>query len=163
MTALAGLALAAALAWAGVGDAAPPGDSNAGDAIALPGWLAGCWMADGDAGAHTEECWTVPRGSMILGSSHSFAEGRTGWFEHMRIEQQDGSLTFVAQPRGAPPTRFPLQATMVGPDLRPGLLFVNAANDYPQRIVYWRDGEDLLAEISLIDGSRAQRWIFRRP
>jgi hypothetical protein len=44
----------------------------------------------------------------------------------------------------------------------PGITFVNAAHDYPQRIRYWRDGRDLMAEVSLADGSKAQRWRYAR-
>ncbi len=40
--------------------------------------------------------------------------------------------------------------------------FVNPANDYPQRIRYWREGEKLKAEISLEDGSNAMDWTFTR-
>ncbi len=41
-------------------------------------------------------------------------------------------------------------------------LFANAAHDYPQRIRYWREGETLNAEISLLDGSKAMRWQYKR-
>ena len=126
--------------------------------MALPGWMAGCWIAGGEEGVRTEECWTAPRGSMLLGSGHAYAGDRSRSFEHMRIEQVDGSLVFIAQPGGSPPTRFALQAT----DGSDGLLFVNAENDYPQRVRYWREGAELLAEISQIDGSNAIRWRFRR-
>lgn len=140
---------------------APPPAAGA-EAVALPGWLAGCWISGGEGDARTEECWTAPRGSMVLGSGHGFTGTRTRSFEHMRIEQVDGSLVFVAQPGGSPPTRFALQATRVGTELRDGLLFVNVANDYPQRVQYWREGDELVAEISQIDGSNAMRWRFRR-
>lgn len=131
-------------------------------AVALPDWMAGCWVSEGDGDARTEECWTSPRGSMLLGSGHIYAGPRTRSFEHMRIESVEGSLVFVAQPGGSPPTRFALQATRVGADLRDGLLFVNVENDYPQRVQYWREGAELVAEISQIDGSNAMRWRFRR-
>lgn len=131
--------------------------------IALPTWMAGCWITQPNAdGQRSEECWTVPRGTMMLGSGHNFDAGRTVTFEHMRIEQADGSLVFVALPGGQNSTRFMLQATRVGDDLRDGLSFVNLDNGYPQRILYWRDGEELLAEIAFIDGRERVRWRFRR-
>lgn len=128
------------------------------DPMALPNWMAGCWISVGEGDARTEECWTAPRGSMLLGSGHSFAGSRTRSFEHMRIESVDGSLVFVSHPNGAAPTRFVLQA----PGASDSLLFVNANHDYPQRVHYWREGAELVAEISLIDGSNAMRWRFRR-
>lgn len=154
------MGLMAVSAGSAAQDALPPAADA--EAIALPGWMAGCWISEGEGDARTEECWTVPRGSMLLGSGHAYAGSRTRSFEHMRIERVDGSLVFVAQPGGSPPTRFALQATRVEADLRDGLLFVNAAHDYPQRVQYWREGAELVAEISLIDGSNAMRWRFRR-
>ena len=159
-----GYALAIGLMALGVGSAAqdtPPHTVDA-EAIALPNWLSGCWISEGEGEARTEECWTAPHGSMLLGSGHNYAGPRTRSFEHMRIERVDGSLVFVAQPGGSPPTRFVLQATRVGAELRDGLLFVNVENDYPQRVQYWREGAELVAEISQIDGSNAMRWRFRR-
>ena len=38
--------------------------------------------------------------------------------------------------------------------------FANPGHDYPQRIRYWREGDTLNAEISLMDGSRASRWSY---
>ena len=131
----------------------------------LPAWLSGCWMADGEAGSRTEECWTAPRGEMLLGSSHSFVGDQSTWFEHMRIVREGGALIFIAQPGGAPPTRFPAatRTTVNGVET---LVFENAANDFPQRITYryvharhW----ELNAEIAMLDGSRAQSWTYRRP
>lgn len=145
---------AAMLMWAQASAGAP--------ATELPGWMAGCWVAENE-GSRSEECWTVPRGEMMLGSNQTFRGERTLSFEHMRIERVDGGLVYIAQPGGEPPTRFMLQATRVGRELRDGLLFVNIDNGYPQRILYWREGDDLLAEIAFIDGRETVRWTFRRP
>jgi hypothetical protein len=154
--------------------AAQPAEASA---VELPRWLAGCWMAEGE-GRQTEECWTVPRGNMILGSSHEFTEvmdvqpdhstidtSRTLGFEHMRIIAHNGVLTYVAQPGGAPPIRFSA-TTMTSIHGEETLVFVNEAHDYPQRITYrytharnW----EMTAEVSMADGSRPRRWLFRRP
>ena len=40
------------------------------------------------------------------------------------------------------------------------IVFVNAKHDYPQRISYWREGKYLMAETSLSDGNKAQRWRY---
>jgi hypothetical protein len=133
--------------------------------VELPRWLAGCWQAPGEGGATTEECWTAPRGSMLLGSSHSYEDGRTNGFEHMRIISEQGGLAFYAQPSGAPPTRF-AATSMTSISGEETLVFVNDGHNYPQRITYrytharhW----EMTAEISMLDGSRPQRWEFRRP
>ena len=129
----------------------------------LPGWMAGCWMTVGE-GSRTEECWTVPRGAMMLGSSHTFQSGETRWFEHMRIVREASGLVFIAQPGGVPPTRFAMTAAPVGADGQPvGVLFVSAEHDYPQRVHYYLDADGaLVGEISMMDGSRVQRWVYRR-
>lgn len=62
-------------------------------------------------------------------------------FEFMRIEQAaDGAIAFVAQPLGRPETRF--AAREHGPD---GVVFENPAHDFPQRVIYRRDGAARIA------------------
>ena len=41
------------------------------------------------------------------------------------------------------------------------MTFVNADNDYPKRVRYWREGGELRAEISQLDGSDAMQFAFR--
>lgn len=123
--------------------------------IALPGWMAGAWaQSDGDSWA--DEYWTPPRGGLMIGAARNGkAMVLIGW-ETTRIERgSDGALTFIAMPNGASPTAFPM--------VRSGLteiVFANPAHDYPQRIRYWREGPELLAEISLTDGSKPMRWRY---
>jgi hypothetical protein len=40
--------------------------------------------------------------------------------------------------------------------------FVNSAHDYPQRVRYVVTDSGLDAEISLADGSKPNRWSYRR-
>ena len=122
----------------------------------LPRWMAGCWLTESDNGKRTEECWTLPRGAMILGSSHTFKAGDSLWFEHARIIAVAGTLVYEAQPGGAATTSFPEAER--GADY---VEFRNAANDFPQRIRYWREGAALKAEISMMDGSGKVEWSFR--
>lgn len=123
----------------------------------LPGWMAGCWETrDGERWA--EECWTIPRGRQMLGSGRTGSGDAVRSFEYMRIERGErGTLAFLASPGGREWTTFASAA-----DPGEGVTFVNTANDYPQRVRYWREGELLKAEISLGDGSNATSWTFRR-
>ena len=41
------------------------------------------------------------------------------------------------------------------------VIFENASNDYPQRIRYWRDGKELKARISQMDGSQPMDFSLR--
>lgn len=126
----------------------------------LPGWMAGCWeQRAGDE--WTEECWTRPRGGMMIGSSRSGSGDRLDEWETMQIVREDTDdpavvrLAFWAAPRGTNRTMFAWVSTK-----EPGTTFINLENDYPQRIRYWREGKDLLAEISLSDGSKPRRWRY---
>lgn len=125
----------------------------------LPGWMAGCWIEQKDA-AWTEECWTSAKGDVMIGSGRSGRGDRVTSWETMQILRESASLAFYGAPRALNRTRFAQR-----PGGRPGgqgVTFVNPGHDFPQRISYWREGEFLVAEASLADGSRAQRWRFKR-
>lgn len=125
---------------------------------ALPIWLAGCWSAHEDE-SRTEECWEAPRDGIMTGTSVITRGEMVELSEAMRLarDAKTGALTFAAASDGGAWTTFIQEAGG-----KPGLAFVNRANDYPQRIRYWREGDRLLAEIALADGSEARRWTFRR-
>lgn len=124
--------------------------------VALPGWMAGAWEEKGADGRWADEFWTPPRGGIMIGAARIGRGERLGIFEHTRIvRRDDGTLAFIAQPRGAPPAEFPMvaaDATMIE--------FANPAHDYPQRIRYWREEGRLKARISLFDGGKAQMWDY---
>jgi hypothetical protein len=121
-------------------------------------WLSGAWVSR-EGEKWTEEYWTPPRGSLMIGAGLSGRGGKAEWFEHMRIAaDKDGAVAFFAMPGGAPASRFPLVRAEKGE-----IVFENAAHDFPQRIRYRREGEALVATISLIDGGKARSWTFRRP
>jgi hypothetical protein len=122
----------------------------------LPGWIAGSWIMQ-DGAAWADEQWMAPRGGVMLGSGRSGFGPKLDSWEAMRIVvRPDGAISFYAQPRGAPATEFRMERMS-----EQAIDFVNEANDYPQRIRYWRQGQLLIAEISQVDGSRAMRWNFR--
>ena len=129
--------------------------------LALPGWMAGCWEEKAGDG-WTEECWTSPRGGIMLGSGRSGTGGVLRSWEVMQIEMIETDdpvidpLTFYGAPEGKNRTAF----SWVRDSTEPGVTFVNTAHDYPQRIRYWRDGQYLMAETSLADGSKARRWRY---
>ena len=128
----------------------------------LPVWMEGCWEAR-TADRWTEECWSSDRGGIMIGYSRSGKGGTLGEWEVMQIipgqitETENVRLAFWASPGGQRRTLFAW-----GPNDQPGISFYNVANDYPQRIRYWRDGADLFAEIALADGSKPKRWHYKR-
>ncbi len=102
-------------------------------------WLAGCWQS-GDAEPGSVEHWTPVGGGTMLGMSRIVKQGQTVAFEFMQLrELPDGRLAFIAQPSGRSPTTFPalrLNDTEV--------TFENTAHDFPQRVIYARDGQTRL-------------------
>lgn len=145
--------------------AAPSQDRAAATATAAPrasidalGWLAGHWR-----GAHAEEVWLEPRGGLMLSVSREIRAAPAGVtsdarpaparvsFEYLRIEQRDGTLVLQASPGGRPPTPFAL-AEIGAQRVR----FTNTGHDFPQQIIYWREGETLRARIEGVVGGRTQ-------
>jgi hypothetical protein len=98
----------------------------------------------------------------MLGTGRSGTGGVLDSWEVMQIEMVETDdpaidpLTFYGAPKGENRTGF----VWVRDSKEAGITFVNAGHDYPQRIRYWRDGRDLMAEVSLVDGSKAQRWRY---
>ena len=134
-----------------------------GPASPMPGWMAGCWeQRSGES--WTEECWTTARGGVMLGSGRSGKGDMVKSWEVMQIMANDTDdpaiprVVFYGAPKGEGRTRF-----QIVQDGQPGVTFVNSEHDYPQRIRYWREGEELVAETALKDGSKAMRWRYRRP
>lgn len=124
---------------------------------ALPGWMAGCWEAVSDD-RWTEECWTSARGGMMLGSSRSAKDDRVDQWEAMQIiADPSGGMAFWASPNGTKRTPFAWRA-----DTAPGVTFHNAGNDYPQRVRYWPEGDAMMAEIAMADGSKPMLWRYKR-
>jgi hypothetical protein len=130
----------------------------AAEIVAMPAFMAGCWEQRRANGSWTEECWTAPRGGLMIGSGRSGKGDTVRAWEWMRIERDaSGKLTFFGSPGGAPAVVF--TAIAVDPN---GVTFVNPAHDFPQRIRYTRSTEGLDAEASLADGSQPSRWSYRQ-
>ncbi len=121
------------------------------------------WLADAWTGmrrtSSIEERWSPPKGGAMLGVSRTVS-GRSGKmvaFEFLRIVERDGSLVYVAQPGGKPPTEFVLTELD-----NQRAVFVNPRHSYPQRIVYELSKEGALtASIGFAKG-RLQSFEFKR-
>ena len=120
-------------------------------------WMSGYWLSCDD-GREVSETWSHPRGDLMAGYGLTVSGGRTS-FEALRIAGHDGALAYMAQPGGAPATAFP--AVEVGSGRA---VFEKADHDFPQRIVYAREGDVLVARIEGEVGGRARslEWRFRR-
>ena len=124
-------------------------------------WLAGAWRTEPQITANgphwAEELWTEAAFGTLLGVGRSVGERKTSSFDFMRIASDEKGLALFGSPNGAPAVRF--GAVSVGAQR---VTFVNASHDYPQRIVYERRGDTLIATISMMDGSKRVSWTHRK-
>lgn len=102
-------------------------------------WLAGCWTREG-AEAGSVEAWLPPAGGSMLGMARSIRQGRMVEHEFLRLHvDAQGRVVYTASPSRQATTDF--VATEVGEGTA---RFENLAHDFPQRIVYARDGDERL-------------------
>ena len=110
--------------------------------IADLSWMAGSWTGE-SRGIQMEEHWTAPKGNSMVGIHRDVGKGRTMLFEFLRIEQRGDQLVYLSMPNGrSPATPFPLKEISGN-----RVVFENPKHDFPQRIIYWKDGNDLRARI----------------
>ena len=121
-------------------------------------WIAGSWAGTDRRGVEMEEHWTGPKGNSMIGVHRDVVKGRTALFEFLRIEQQKDQIVYLSMPNGrSPATAFPLKEAS-----GTRVVFENPTHDFPQRIIYWKDGNDLRARIEGTmngkAGSEEWRW-----
>lgn len=94
----------------------------------------------------------------MLATARTVSNDKMVAFEYLRIVERDGGLVYIAQPGGGSPTEFVL-SKLEGKRAQ----FENLRHDYPQRISYDLSEQGVLtATISLADGSKSQRFEFKR-
>jgi hypothetical protein len=140
-------ALRVAIAIISVGSVCAPASAQSATGVAGLSWLAGCWSSEGkDAGSG--EQWTQPIAGTMLGMARTVKSGKTVEYEFMRIhEAPDGRLLFTAIPSGQKETTF-TQSRMSESEI----VFENAAHDFPQRVIYRRQGDTQV--VASIEGTR---------
>ena len=105
--------------------------------------MAGSWTGVDRRGVAMEEHWTAPKGNSMIGIHRDAGKGRTLLFEFLRIEQQGDQIVYLSMPNGrSPATPFPLKEVS-----GTRVVFENPTHDFPQRIIYWKEGNDLRARI----------------
>lgn len=124
--------------------------AGAEDAPLMP-WMVGCWL---EPISGSREVWTSAGPNLLLGHATTFSDGRLVVWEQLRIAREDGKTTYWASPNGVPATPFTL-VEETGSSVR----FENAEHDFPTRIVYWREGDRLIAEVG---GLRDDQSAFER-
>lgn len=161
------IVLAAACAFASavsvdeVSAAEPAGESSIARVATLDdfAWLTGYWVGEAQ-GVTMEECWLPPSGGLVLGLHRDVLPSGKSSFEFFRIEVGEKGIAYMASPRGASPTPFWLVSS--GPSKA---VFENLEHDFPRRITYWLDADDVLhARVEGPDDgkTRVEEWFWRR-
>ncbi|MBC8022559.1 MAG: hypothetical protein H7Y14_05540 [Burkholderiales bacterium] len=121
-------------------------------------WMAGSWMERKGA-TDTEEHWLAPKGGLMIAVNRTVTEGKAPEFEWLRIEMKDGKPVYLASPGGRPATEFRAIEQSAAK-----VVFENAAHDFPQRVLYWREGDALMARIegTIRGQARSRQWRFER-
>jgi hypothetical protein len=119
-------------------------------------WLVGTW-AGGGGPVTIEERWTPAGGGAMLGVSRTLKGDRMVAFEFLRIVERDGTLVYIAQPGGRPPTEFTLAAITAD-----SATFENKAHDFPKVIAYAKKPDGSL-EARVSDGGRNGETFSFRP
>ena len=126
--------------------------------VASLDWLAGTWVHETPQSRVTES-WVGPaNGAMVAANLSAFAGGRN-FHEFLRIADTEAGFSYFASPGGRPPEEFKLAELA-----ERRVVFENAGKDFPRRILYWRDGEALMARIEgTVQGRpQAKEWRFVR-
>jgi hypothetical protein len=120
-------------------------------------WLSGDWRRC-TSGEIVEERWLGPRGDMMVGANLTSSKVRAS-FENLRITRSDDGWTFWGSPGGRPPVPFRM---IEGGAER--AVFANPEHVFPARILYWREGDELMARIegTIKDQPAAEEWRFAR-
>jgi len=124
--------------------------------VAELAWLAGHWYGQ-HRGIRMEELWLPPEGGLMLGIHREVPTTGDPFFEFLRIGSEGGTLIYYASPGGKEAVPFPLKELS-----EEWVVFENLQNDFPQRIIYLREGKQLHARI---EGERegkkeSQSWIW---
>jgi len=114
-------------------------------------WLAGCWETRDTAKQRSiVEQWMAPDGGAMIGMSRTVRAGKMTGYEFLRIVRDDVSVKYVSRPsENSTDTDFRL-LKISGNEV----IFENLQHDFPQRVIYRRDGDKLNARIEGPSGGK---------
>lgn len=114
-------------------------------------WLAGCWETKDAAKQRSiVEQWMAPDGGAMIGMSRTVRAGKMTGYEFLRIVRDEISIKYVSRPsENSTDTDFRLLKLSANE-----VVFENLQHDFPQRIIYRRNGDDLNARIEGPSGGK---------
>jgi hypothetical protein len=126
--------------------------------IADLGWLTGAWV-QATPDETVQESWVGPQGNTMVGVGLTHSAKRGASFEFMRIVEGADGLAFWGSPAGRPAEEFKLKESGAQ-----RVVFENPAKEFPQRVMYWREGALLKARIEGTVQGRARGidWSYQR-
>lgn len=92
----------------------------------------------------------------MLAVSRTLKGDRMVAFEFLRIVERDGSLVYIAQPNGRPPTEFTLTALTAD-----SATFENPTHDFPKMIRYSKRADGSLEARVSDGGQKAEVFVFK--
>lgn len=101
-------------------------------------FIAGCW-----AGQGLFEMWMKPEGGSILGISRTIRKSQTVETEFFHVSEGKDGVVLNVQLKLATQTT-PFRAKIITAN---SVTFENPEHDFPQRIIYTRDGDNLTGRI----------------
>ena len=107
--------------------------------LAKLSWMVGSWISE-SGGNKSEEHWTHADAGSMLGVSRTITNGRTVFYEFLRIERGADGIVYHAAPKGrSPATPFTLTSSETNK-----AVFENPKHDFPKKITYWRTDDGML-------------------
>jgi hypothetical protein len=121
-------------------------------------WLSGCW--EGRQGeALIEEHWSKPEGQSMLGFSRTLKDVKTVRYAFLQMRQMPTGLEYMLAAGELQRVSFKLAKADNG-----RYVFESAAHDFPQRIIYERQGAMMMTSVEgLLKGKPEKlEFIMRR-
>lgn len=119
-----------------------------------PDWMAGYWLSC-ETG-EVAESWTGAGTGVLIGAT--LTQGQQAGFEFLRIADNGrGGYSYFSMPNGrSPATEFAMVS-----NANSRAVFENLEHDFPQRIIYERNGEHLHARIEDASAAQGMDWNYR--
>lgn len=104
-----------------------------------------------------EERWTDAAGGAMLAVSRTLKGTQLAAFEFLRIVERNGTLIYIAQPGGRPPTEFALTGLTAT-----SATFENPAHDFPKLIRYTSSPDGTLTAVVGDASGKGDAFTFKR-